>query len=512
MKQSSAIETLDRYIRAKYPLIAVVSHEETRVLSSLSAIATKRGRTVATWSTTQGMQGLPGLDSDSTREPVVALEAILAYDPSAAPVLFVLKDLHNLLGDPMIVRYLRDVAAKFETSRHNVILLSPTFQVPSDLDKSVVVIDWPLPDVAELEAILTQCKNDLPSRIPYTLNGNKEKVVQAMRGLTAFEAGSVLLSAIAATGELGDSVVPYIVGEKSQIIRKSGVLEFYDTTTTMNQVGGLSYLKEYAQVKRNAFSAEASAAGVDSPKGVLLVGIPGTGKSLAAKAIAGGQMPLLRMDIGALMGSLVGQSESNMRQALKVAEAIAPCVLWVDEIEKALGGMGGSESDGGTTMRVFGTLLTWMQETSAPVYVIATANDVRSLKPELLRRFDDVFWVDLPNSSDRQQVLSVHLAKRQKDPAAFNLAAVADRTWGFTGAELEKVVKSAIEKAFFQKQTLTTAHLLSAASQIVPIGNTMGEKIAELRTWSQGRALEASEPLEPRPVQRGNTTTRTEDL
>ena len=368
----------------------------------------------------------------------------------------------------------------------------------------------------ELSAVLTRCEMDLPREdpergikgFPVTLNGNRESVIQAMRGLTIFEAESVLMSGIVATRKLGDDIIPFIVKEKAQIIKKAGVLEYFATDVTMSQVGGLPYLKEYAQVKRRAFSRDAAAFGVDAPKGVLLVGIPGTGKSLAAKAIAGGQMPLLRMDIGALMGGLVGQSESNMRAALKVSEAVAPCVLWVDEIEKALGGTGGGEMDGGTSARVFGTLLTWMQETPAPVYVVATANDIRSLRPELIRRFDDMFFVDLPNYADRLEILRVHLAKRRQDSARVDQEAVSRACWGFSGAEIEKTVKSALEAAFFASVPLTTDHLLRAASRITPIAETMKGKIDELRSQSR-TARPAGEPLEVRPVETG---TRNADL
>jgi SpoVK/Ycf46/Vps4 family AAA+-type ATPase len=317
--------------------------------------------------------------------------------------------------------------------------------------------------------------------------------------LTQFEAGSVILSAIVATREFSDGMVPFIVKEKAQIIRKSGVLEYYDQTVTMDQVGGLIHFKEYAEIKRAAFSVEARAAGVDAPKGVLLVGVPGTGKSLVAKAMAGGKMPLLRMDFGALLAGLVGKSEENLRLALKVAEATSPCVLWIDEIEKALGG--GGELDGGTAVRMLGSLLTWMQETTAPVYVFATANNVQALKPELLRRFDDIMWVDLPCRADRLQVFNVHLSKRNRviKSSGHKWEALLDTTWGFSGAEIEKVVKSAIERVFAAKKDLTIDDLLDAASTIVPISVTMENQITNLRSWAATRAIPASDPLEQKP-------------
>lgn len=514
MNQTQALETLNRYIRAKYPVICILSHEEPRVMAGIRAIAAsfKEPRAVIEWSLTSGMftkdKGITLPDAQQFKNPVPAFETML--DPSQVglddlpPSLFVMKDLHGALGskdhgfDPLLTRYLRDVANVFSVSNHTLVLLSPAFQIPPDLEKTIVLIDWPLPDVEELSAVLEKVEADIPDVFPITLNGNRERVIQALRGLTQFEAESVLLSGVVATRRLGDDIIPFIVKEKAQIIKKAGVLEYFDTNVTMNQVGGLTHLKQYARIKRNAFAKEAAEFGVDAPKGVLLVGIPGTGKSLAAKAIAGGQMPLLRMDIGALMGGLVGQSESNMRAALKVAEAVAPAVLWIDELEKAIGS-GGGELDGGTSARVFGTLLTWMQETSAPVYVVATANDLRNVKDEMLRRFDNIFWVDLPNFSDRVEIIRVHLEKRRHSTNTIDEAKVAAATWGYTGGEIEKVVKAALETAFFEGKTLTTDHLINAAAEIIPISISRESNIKQLR--DQFKAVrQAGEPLEPKPV------------
>jgi ATP-dependent 26S proteasome regulatory subunit len=501
---------LDRYIKARYTLIGIVSHEETRVLAAIREVASTMKlssgqpapRRVVEWSLTAGLVGLPDV-GDDTSEPLLALDIISKFDEPGreTPTLFVLKDLHKILeSDIKAVRYLRDIAARFEGRKHNVILLSPVLTVPADVEKTLAVIDWPLPDVDELADILNQVECSLPKTIKVTLNGNRGSVIEALRGLTVTEVSNVLSAAVVATRELGECVIPLIIREKAQIIKKSGVLEFYDRTVTMSEVGGLSALKRYAAIKRAAFSPKAREFGVDAPKGLLMVGVPGTGKSLSAKAIAGGKMPLLRMDVGALMGGLVGQSEGNMRSALKVAEAVAPCVLWVDEIEKALGGMGG-EMDGGTTTRVFGTLLTWMQETTAPVYVVATANDVRSLRPELLRRFDDVMWVDLPDAGSRGEIFAVHLSKRGYDAGmVYEHTEIIDAAWGFSGAEIEKVVKSAIAAAFADGETLTADRLLDSARSIVPISKTMADQIADLRRWASDKAISAGTPLEAQPV------------
>lgn len=493
--------TLENYIRARYPIIVILSHEESRVMGEIKALAsskTRRARLVK-WTYTQGLvEFAPDGDKpiEDTEDPAAALEHVIKTKPETIPTIYVFCDLHPMLSDAKIVRQLRDVAAAFETSKDNLILLSPTMQIPADLEKTVALIDFPLPDYEELSGILQSCETNLPEKIKVSLNGSREHVIQSLQGLTAFEASSVMLSAVVATRELGESAIPHIVKEKAQIIRKSGVLEFFDTSVTMNNVGGLQHLKKYAAIKRHAFSEKAKAAGVDSPKGVLLLGPAGTGKSLSAKAIAGGQMPLLRMDVGALMGGLVGQSEANMRAALKVAEAVAPCVLWVDEIEKGLAQ--GGDLDGGTSSRVFGTLLTWMQETKAPVYVVATANNAQSLKPELLRRFDDIFFCDLPNAKSRSEIFSIHLTKRNQSES-FVTNELVSATWGFSGAEIEKVVKAGIETCFFNDTKLSATALVVHAQQIVPVSRTMAEPIKKLREWAQLRARMAGDELEPEP-------------
>lgn len=505
-KTNTPKQNLDTMIRARYPIIAIISHEESRVMAAIHEVSGEK-RTVVEWSFTSGLKGLPNVQADMTEDPSAALKEVASFDEDGeeTPVLFVFKDLHNFMKiDPKTMRYLREIAVRFETRRHNLILLSPNMDIPADLEKSVVVIDWPLPDTDELANILTTAEKDLPTQIEIKLgtNGKRDAVIQTMRGLTEMEAKNVLKGGVVATRELSESIIPFIVADKAQIIRKAGVLEYYDQTVTMQEVGGLDGLKDYANLVRASFSAKARAAGVDTPKGVLLVGPPGSGKSLSAKAIAGGQMPLLRMDVGALMGGLVGQSEGNMRAALKVAEAVAPCVLWIDEIEKALGGMNSGENDGGTSTRVFGTLLTWMQETKFPVYVVATTNDVRGLRPELLRRFDDVMFVDLPNANSRFEILNVHLAKRNKTVKG-SLADIINATWSFSGAEIEKVVKLAVKRAFVARKELTAADLLEAAKNIVPVYTTMKEQIDFIREWCRTRAIPAGDRMDEQPKASG---------
>lgn len=509
---------LDQLIRARYPLIGIVSHEESRVLAAIRAVAAEMKltsgarvpRRVVEWALTTGLNGIFNVDSNAAEyaDPNAALDYIVNWDNEGKeqPTIFVLKDLHKIMANDLkVLRYLRDIALRFETRKHTIILLAPELQVPTDLEKQMSMIDWPLPDLEDLTRVLSSSEMNLPTGTAVTLNGSRDQVIQAMRGLTIFEAENVLLSGVVATGELGSGVLPHIISEKKQIIRKSGILEYFEATVTMSDVGGLDKLKTYAAMKRLAMSPKARAAGVDSPKGVLLVGPAGVGKSLSAKAIAGGELPLVRLDIGKVLGGgRVGEAENNIMQALKTVEAVAPCVWWWDEVEKAMADNGGA-SDGGVMMRVLGSLLTWMQETTAPVYVVATANNISALRPELLSRFDDVCFVDLPDAVSRGEILKVHLTKRGYEVKS--LSAVIDATWGFSGREIEKVVKFGIERAFYEGKKLTTAHLLAAANGIVPTSETKRDEIEALRKWAVGKAVPAGRPLEPRATNREGSKT-----
>jgi SpoVK/Ycf46/Vps4 family AAA+-type ATPase len=289
-----------------------------------------------------------------------------------------------------------------------------------------------------------------------------------------------------------------VFAEKQQIIRKSGLLEYYATNETFTHVGGMTVLKDWLDKRAVAFTVEARAFGLSAPKGILMLGVQGCGKSLCAKAVSNlWQLPLLRFDMGRMFGSLVGSSEENVRRAIAVAESVAPAILWVDEIDKAFAGSQGSgATDGGTTARVFGTFLTWLSEKSAPVFVVATANDISQLPPELLRkgRLDEIFFVDLPSRDERLEVFRIHLTKRGRNAAQFDLAALADASTNFSGAEIEEAINSALYDAFYAKTELTTQHILTALAQTVPLAKTMDEQINRLRSWAEGRARNASVP------------------
>ena len=356
-----------------------------------------------------------------------------------------------------------------------------------------MIVNFPLPTSPELEDVLVNLTHTPGVKVSLTPLGH-EKLVQAALGLTASQAQRVFARAVVREGLLDDRAIDLVTEEKKQIIRESEALEFYAVTETPDDVGGLGVLKEWLRLRERAFTQEARAYGLPAPKGIALIGIPGTGKSLTAKMIGGlWRLPLLRLDVGALFGSLVGESEERARRALHLAETVAPCIVWIDEMEKALahGGL-----DSGTSMRVFGAILTWMQEKTAPCFVVATANDIASLPPELLRkgRFDEIFFLDLPTQVERREIFSVHLRKRGRIPADFDLEKLSEYTAGYVGSEIEQAIIDAMYIGFNdQRREFTTADILAAVKRQVPLSISQRETIGGLRNWlREGRAQSAS--------------------
>lgn len=508
MEHGEHLEHIERLIRASYPLVAIESHEEARVLNGLKDIADRRGFPLFAWSISAGLEQLHPLSGDDESDAnlvdtVRALEHALTWTAptdeatTGRPGVIVFKDLHHYMDDSVCLRLLRDLATVLPRRRASVVLLSPALEVPPDLEKDVAVVNFPLPGKGELRGRVEAFAADLldnpkASHDIVDLAGDRlEQVVRALQGLSLVEAEAALGEAVIANGRLDEGVIPLVLTAKARQFGKSGALEYYRQQATFGDVGGLDLLLAECRGLAETFSEEAAAFGVEPPRGFLLVGVPGCGKSLTAKAIAGGKMPLVRLDVGALFGSLVGQSEAQTRNALKVVEAAAPVVLWLDEIEKGLG-MAGGEMDGGTSQRVMGTILTWLEETTSPVFVVATANDIASLRPELIRRFDETFFIDLPQPAERDEILAIHLRKRGRDPEHFDLGAVVEMTEDFTGAEMEEIVQKAIRRAFEAgKGEVETEDLLAAVAATVPLSTTMREGIEGMRKWST-RARPAS--------------------
>ena len=498
---SRVLREIDLLIRSRYPILYLVTYEEGRLEDLLYKMASSQGKELYTWTATRGMARRTET-SDSVLEradhndPIEALDYIQSRDVSG---LFLLKDFHPFLEDPHVVRLLRDLAHDLKNTYKSVIIAAPRLNMPPELEKDITIIDFPLPDTIELGLLLHSVCRAIYDKNPDAFQLGKDDVaalVRAAQGLTLTEAENAFAKAAVTDGRLCRSDIEIVQREKQQIIRKSGILEFHPPEQSMADVGGLDELKRWLGIRGKAFAPGAAEFGLPAPNGVLLLGAPGCGKSLTAKAVGHSWgLPLLRLDLGRIYSGLVGSSEENMRRALKVAEGVAPAVMWIDELEKGLaGGVGGSGlSDGGTASRVFGTLLTWMQENEARVFVVATANRIAVLPPELLRRgrFDEIFFVDLPQPESREEIFRIHLQRRKRDPESFDLEQLVRATEGFSGAEIEHCVIEGLFLAFDQERELNDGDLLRAAAETVPLSVTSAEELRRSREWASKRARPA---------------------
>jgi len=491
-------------VKAGAPMIQIVSHETLRVRAACSWVADQVGYDFYRWNRTRGLTLCSG---DSRPEEGVEqaheiFEWLSEKAQSREKVLLLLEDFHPDLVDGHLetISRLRNfaISAAMRDISHCCIVMSQPVQVlPPELEKDVQVMQMPLPGLKDLKMLMRQaCQTfELPEREYH----ESPRLLEAALGLSTSEAQLAFARAIAEKGRLTESEIPLIVAQKEQVIRKSGNLEYFQPSSSMEDIGGLDRLKEWLERRKAAFTEEARDYGLEAPRGVLLLGLPGTGKSLAAKAVASAwQLPLLRLDMGRVYGGIVGQSEDNMRRALSIAETLSPCVLWIDEIEKGLSGMQSSGStDGGTTARVLGSFLTWLQEKDKPVFVVATANHIAQLPPELLRkgRVDEIFFVDLPVEVDRLEILKIHLRARGGRDQAFSeaeLLELAKQSKGFTGAELEEVVKEGLFRSFSDGRALAKSDLSDAIAATSPLSQTMHELIRDTREWVKGRAVTAS--------------------
>ncbi|MBL9167298.1 MAG: AAA family ATPase [Verrucomicrobiales bacterium] len=506
-------EEIETLIRARYPILYIVSSEEARVTQLIMGLAQKRQKKVFEWTFTTGIVPA-GTNIQSqksrnaaTKDPLAALDQVIEQ---VEPAIFVFKDLHpflakgNRAANAAPIRKLKDVAGHLKSSYKTIILVSPIQEIPEELEKEITVLNHPLPSREELQALLNRIVQEVSQlrQVTIDLDGQgRDRLLQAALGLTLAEAENVFAKIIVKDGRLSGEDVVEVFAEKQQIIRKSGLLEYCACSETFAEIGGLTVMKEWLRKRARAFTDEARAFGLPAPKGILLLGVQGCGKSLCAKAVASlWQQPLLRFDMGRMFGSLVGSSEENVRRAIAVAESVAPAVLWVDEIDKAFAGSQGSGgTDGGTTARVFGTFLTWLSEKTSPIFVVATANDISQLPPELLRkgRLDEIFFVDLPAEAEREEIFRIHLARRRRDPAAFDLSALVSASPQFSGAECEEAIISGLYDAYAAGLELSTDHIVQGLSQTVPLARTMDEQISRLRAWTEGRARNASVPRRP---------------
>lgn len=496
-------EELETLIKAGAKVVEIASFEWERVHGFANYVAEDLNIDWYSWSSVSGLKVWEGKGFKTINPDCVAIPAVLDYYLKAEnDMLLVLEDFHPYSehNNPVNIRYLREMmrAQNYNGNyKKAIILSSPSKFVPEELSKELPVIEVELPDRETIEVIADSVVKEYKD---YCVETNiTQKLLESALGLTVMEARLAFAKAIIQNRKLTEEEIPLIISEKEQIIKKSGLLEYFHPKEFLSNVGGLDNLKDWIHKRGQAYSDDAKNFGLNIPRGVLLLGIPGCGKSLTAKAIANEwKFPLLRFDLGKVFGGIVGESERNIRYALDVAKTISPCVLWIDEIEKGLSGSQSSgRTDGGTSARVFGTFLTWMQEKKEPVFVVATANDISSLPPELLRkgRFDEIFFVDLPSAKERENIFNIHLSNKHRNAKELNLdmKELVKKTEGFSGAEIEEVVNEALFNAYAEKQKdLQQKNLLDCISSTSPLSRTMAETIANLRKWAEQRARMAS--------------------
>lgn len=509
---------LTNLFKARFSFVYIPTWEEIRVIELITKIANntkviKSKRDVFVWSATEGLNKLLATGQEHVNNAENPTEALNFIDSYNKPAIMILKDAHVFLGiqgrnaDYGFIRKIRDVAGSLKNAEcsKNVVILAPSLVLPNDLQKDITVVDFDLPTLDELKSLLNEMLDmNEGSGILINLDENgKELLCKAAQGLTLQEAENAFARAMVTKGQLTVKELDIILEEKCQVIKKTGILEFINTTVNIDDVGGLENMKKWLSKRNNSWLGTAQKDyNLPAPKGVLITGVAGCGKSMTAKAMSAmWQLPLLRLDVGKIFSGLVGSSEENMRKAIQTAEAVAPSILWIDEIEKGFGGSTGSEMDGGTTSRVLGTFLTWMNEKTKPVFVIATANNISRLPAEMLRkgRFDEIFFVDLPTVNERKIIFKLHLEKRLKGSKSKDfvitddlLNKLATATEGFGGSEIEQVVVSALFEAFAENRTLKTDDLFKVIKNTVPLSTTQSEQILAIREWANERAVAAT--------------------
>lgn len=515
----SRTKQITDYLKARYAILVIESFEEERALSEISEIAKTLSHRLFVWNSTLGVQINGSVVAEKTFDLKVALDFCeeKAKEEDSRNI-FVFCDANSYLAqssNPVYRRRLRDFAINIRSRgyRSNCIIVAPSFEVANDLQKEITLVDFPLPSRDEVKRQVNSFISSWQGNesVKIDLSGDaKEKLIDAALGLTGLEIDNSLSRSLVSSLSVNESTVKDLLSEKKQIIRKTGILEYIDSKVNLDDVGGLATLKKWLNLRSQCFGQAAQEFGVGTPKGVLLTGVPGCGKSLTAKCVSTSwNMPLLRLDMGKIFQGLVGSSESNIRSALRTAEAISPCILWIDEIEKGLSGSSGGASDGGTASRVFGTLLTWMQEKTAPVFVFATANNINNLPPELLRkgRFDEIFFVDFPSSLERKKILEIHLRKLKRDPEKFDLnllsALSGESNFGkdvvLSGAEIEAWVGESLIEAFSRRMNgsgdsddLGMADFETTISRLVPMSKVRKDEFTKLREWANQNAISAS--------------------
>ena len=491
-------ERLEGLLTANHPCISIVTHEEEYALGLIKAAALRTGQYLFVWSATKGVvEGIfdEGRPVEKTEHPAAGLYHF-AHQIDG-PALCVTLDLIDHLGDARTMRALRDVIQSFRNTESCLIMLDHGGGLPEAIAVEATTLELALPDETQVERIIKNTLKQLHQRHPIEAKLTREDlqtIVRNLRGLTRTQVEQIIIDCVAEDRTFTATDINTVLALKRQRLHRDGLLEYVETPVDLSEIGGLANLKRWLKKRRHSLSDEARSFGLPPPRGVLLLGVQGAGKSLCAKATAAAwQRPLLRLDPGVLYDRYVGESERRLRTALHQAEMMAPIILWIDEVEKGFASAASHSTDGGLSQRMFGTLLTWMQEHKAPVFLLATANNIAALPPELLRkgRFDEIFFVDLPTKPVRRQIFEIHLRKRQRKPEGFDLAALAEASEGFSGAEIEQAVIAAMHGAFAVSGKLDTKGILEALAESPPLAVTMAEHVERLRDWARHRCVPA---------------------
>jgi hypothetical protein len=492
MPHRRSVHDLKSLVLSFHSLIAIETVEEERVRSLLHEVAADLRLPFYEWSLTGGLSRMGGgVYISGTQDPLTALRHI--DDTGDGEAIYMLKDIAPHLTNASIARVLRDLVQKRHATRGALVITGDPLELPRDIDSLAVHFTLELPDDDELREVVRSVVDSFSARQKVHIELSREeaqRLVHALSGLTLNQARRVIAQAIVDDGRLTASDIQKIIRSKGEMIEKGGILEFFPLEENAFEIGGFARLKVWLADARVGFSPEAKAMNLEAPKGVLLVGVQGCGKSLAAKFIAREwQLPLLKLDAGRLYEKYVGETEKNFRKATSLAEAMAPVILWIDEVEKVFAQGGSAESDGGLSQRLFGAFLTWLQEKEDEVFVVGAANDLFSVPPELLRkgRFDEIFFVDLPTPEERTNIFSIHLSLRKQKPEAFDLHKAAAATEGFSGAEIEQIVISALYRSLHRKQPMTTEGLIESAAATVPLSIARREDIERIRGMAMGR-------------------------
>ena len=485
---------LELLIRARTRLVVIESFDEARVHAVVRRVARKLSRPLYEWTLTEGLTPAGGAPLYDSREPLKALGNVVEMKRSGV---YVLKDLASHLLEPTVARKVKDLIDRRSTTAPTLVVVAPKVDLPDLLIKHAARLDLSMPSDKELGELVWHVISHFgaQSNIDVRLNENEfQSLIEGLRGLTLAEAERAIGRAVADDLALTPEDVPGVLSAKREILEADGAIEYVPNNIGFDDIGGLASLKAWLMKRRDALTPEAKAFGLDPPKGVVLLGVQGCGKSLAARAVAAAwHVPLLRMEPGRIYDKYIGESDKHLEQALRAAEHMAPCVLWVDEIEKGFASVGNTESDGGLSRRIFGRLLGWLQDRKKPVFVVATCNDAKSLPPELMRkgRFDEVFFVDLPTDAERVEIFRVHLAQRGRDAETFDLQRLAQASEGFSGAEIEQAVVAGLYTAFAEKAKLDTEMIVAELEGTRPLSVTRAEDVRSLRVWAEGRTVRA---------------------